>query len=145
MNRITVLAFIVIAAVAVMLTAILSLPEKAPECRAGDGSCPKGCSNENDRDCLRSSTTNLGTARACLADRDCIIVKPFCGNPDCGFSDTECNSGKFCATAISKNYIAAWQGGRAKCLQPISAECAPLEGFQAKCVIGECRAVSSSK
>lgn len=138
MSRLVLLAIFIIILVAGMFLLIIALPEKPLQCKSGDGLCPKNCSYETDKDCLKSKITTLGEVRHCLADIDCVVVKPFCGNPNCGFSDYECNSGKFCVTAIGKDYLAAWQSGKAKCLQPIDIKCEPLENFQAKCVLGEC-------
>jgi len=144
MNRIIILSFAIMALVGVMFAVILSVPEKQVQCKSGDGLCPAQCNSETDGDCLKSRPTTLGEVKRCLNDAGCVIVAPFCGNPSCTFSDVECNSGKFCATAIAKDYSVTWSAGRAQCRQPIEATCAPLENFQAKCVVGECRAVSKA-
>ncbi len=138
MNRILIVSFAVIAVVIAIFVVVANIPEKPTECKSGDGLCPAQCNADADRDCQRSRTTGLGEVRHCLSDRDCIAVRPICGNQNCLFTDYECKSGKYCTTAIGKDYLAAWNGTRAKCTEPIETNCEPPENFKAACAIGTC-------
>lgn len=138
MNRIVILSFAVIAVVLAIFAVLISVPQKQVPCQPNDGLCPSQCSAETDSDCPRTRTANLGSVKHCLNDADCIAVKPICGNLDCGFNDGQCKSNKYCATAIGKDYSAAWTGAIVKCLDPVVANCESLTNYKVACASGTC-------
>ena len=136
------LIVIVIAVSAIAL--VLSLPEKPAGCVSNDGQCPSGCTYKEDTDCLRSTVTTGGEIRRCLADTDCVIVAPICGNDRCDFNDRECQTECSCEVAINKDYKIVFEAASTKCL-PTEKRCitCPAETTsKAVCMNGECRITS---
>lgn len=118
---------------------ITLIPELPPQCKAGDGVCPHGCSYETDSDCLKSEVTSFGEIHRCLSSQDCLIVEPLCGNSECISIDKQCATGCICAVAINKDYERAWDLAKPECLGELKCEpCPDLEEFKTECLRGQC-------
>ncbi len=135
-----IVAVLVLAIVAYAIFALAkTTPETAPECKAGDSQCPLGCSYATDPDCAQGGVSSYGESHRCISEKDCSVVKPICGNLRCSLTDVECRSGKFCITAVNKDYKNAWNNARVKCVDPVPNLVCPEKEYVPSCINGECR------
>ncbi|MBS3063977.1 MAG: hypothetical protein J4445_00830 [DPANN group archaeon] len=140
MSRKVIFGIIATVIVVAILIIISQLPEKELlECKDDDGTCPANCKFDLDNDCIETGTISLGEIKSCLADTDCAVVKPICGNLQCTFTEKQCKTDNFCETAISTKFLKVWNEAEIECSDgtPICGE----QILQTSCYRGECRVI----
>jgi len=133
---------VIIITVSILALAV-NIPLKPSSCVSNDGQCPQGCTYDKDTDCIKSTITTSGEIRRCLADVNCVIATPICGDESCNFNDIECKRGCSCGVAINKDYKTVFEAANVKCLPSGETTCIKCpENQSAVCMNGECRIVT---
>jgi hypothetical protein len=114
---------------------------QAISCTNEDGFCPKGCTFVSDSDCPSSQLTSVYEVQRCIADSDCTVVRPICGNLECIFTSNNCEKQCFCFSAINKDYITTWNNAITPCsnVDLQCDPCGPLEETEVACEGGQCK------
>ena len=125
----------------VALAAVLiSVPPPIIECKDYDGTCPKGCTFENDVECPRPTLAQPGALFSCFKDEDCFVTKAICDNEDCVYFSDKCRYGHTCFVGINKKFIDVWTDKNVVCAGEIqSLSCPDPARLQPRCIKGSCQ------